>query len=62
MSDTPTRRPPWTGSDHLMYLDPEKPGWWSLLHGEGDRSMRVVAWIGTLVLTFLIAFAILVVS
>jgi hypothetical protein len=38
-----------------MRVDPDKPGWWQLLHGEGEPSMQTVAWIGTLTCAFLVA-------
>jgi len=38
-----------------MRIDPNKPGWWALLNGEGEPHMQTIAWIGTLALTFLYA-------
>jgi|1186.fasta_scaffold824355_2 hypothetical protein len=33
-----------------MQIDPEKPGLFALLRGEGELAMRVMAWAGTVVL------------
>ena len=33
-----------------MQIDPEKPGLFALLRGEGEPALQVVAWVGTLVL------------
>lgn len=38
-----------------MRIDPDKPGWWALLHGEGEPAMQAVAWFGTLAITFCLA-------
>lgn len=38
-----------------MQIDPNKPGWWALLHGEGEPSMIAIAWIGTLLIVFSVA-------
>jgi hypothetical protein len=33
-----------------MRIDPDKPGLFALLRGEGELEMRVMAWAGVLVL------------
>ena len=33
-----------------MQIDPEKPGLFALLRGEGELGMRVLAWAGVFVL------------
>jgi hypothetical protein len=34
----------------LMRIDPDKPGLFALLRGEGELGMRVLAWAGVFVL------------
>jgi hypothetical protein len=34
----------------MMRIDPDKPGLLGLLRGEGELVMRVLAWLGVLVL------------
>lgn len=36
-----------------MKIDPCKPGWWRLLHGEGEPVMQVITWFGTVILSAL---------
>jgi hypothetical protein len=36
--------------DSLMRIDPEKPGLFELLRGEGEPGMRLLAWAGVFVL------------
>jgi hypothetical protein len=34
----------------MMQIDPEKPGLFALLRGEGEPTMRLLAWAGVFVL------------
>lgn len=34
-----------------MRIDPNKPGLFALLRGEGEPAMRAIAWVGTVVLS-----------
>lgn len=47
--------------EHLLYLDPEKPGLRDALRGDAPQAERIIAWVGTLVLTFLFVLSILTV-
>ena len=42
-------RPP-EDPDHMMRIDPTKPGLLELLRGEGRLGMRALAWAGVVVL------------
>jgi hypothetical protein len=37
-------------TDSVMRIDPDKPGLFDLLRGEGEPAMRVLAWAGIFVL------------
>ncbi len=44
------REPASARTDSLMRIDPDKPGLFELLRGEGEPAMRVLAWAGIFVL------------